>query len=372
MRKYSIDFDLDNEQQRILMDWYKKQYAQAPVHGINLTLTLLPTGTHLKAELLDQEQVKFAIHKNASELILHDHKLENAHNVQFAQFKNITLIIGQCSGNCLNEKKAHVLVGKKDRHGINRYSYFTVSDWSYMEKYRSNNILSGNKLISQGEYSQIEKLIILNQQLLNRYWFKKISKEELISNIKGLKHPLYRSKKYDRKKFAQQYHKLFEDERNALITFDKLMRDALSFYQSEIKHVVKDISGSRYVHWKDKTLLNDTRNDNQAIPVEHRDKDWILDHEFDIEVIAYLKEDNELYNEAEENIVFHQKIFYADDDLTIEPYYEDIPFGGIPICELTKDIIQVSGLTPQQVNCIGSVWVDVISTRQKLFAIADY
>ncbi|WP_221899635.1 hypothetical protein [Bathymodiolus platifrons methanotrophic gill symbiont] len=60
-----------------------------------------------------------------------------------------------------------------------------------------------------------------------------------------------------------------------------------------------------------------------------------------------LKEDNELYNEAEENIVFHQKVFHAEDDLTIEPYYEDIPFGGIPICELTKEIIQDSDLTPQ-------------------------
>ncbi|TXK99540.1 hypothetical protein BMR05_05660 [Methylococcaceae bacterium HT4] len=289
MRKYSIDFDLDNEQQRILMNWYKKQYAQAPVHGINLTLTLLPTGTHLKAEVLDQEQVKLATHKSANELTLHDHKIENENNVQFAQFKNINLIIGQCPGNCLNEKNAHVLVGKKDQYGINRYSYFTVSDWSYMEKYRSNNILSGNKLISQAEYSQIEKLIALNWQLLNRYWFKKISKE-LLSNIKGLEHPLYRSKKHDRKIFVQQYHELFKDERNALITFDKLMRDALSFYQSEIKHVVKDISGSRYVHWKDKTLLNHTQNDDQTIPVEHRDKDWILDHEFDLEIRGYLKE----------------------------------------------------------------------------------
>ncbi|WP_221899636.1 hypothetical protein [Bathymodiolus platifrons methanotrophic gill symbiont] len=68
------------------------------------------------------------------------------------------------------------------------------------------------------------------------------------------------------------------------------MRDALSFYQSEIKHVVKDISGARYVHWKDKTLLNHTQNDDQTIPVEHRDKDWILDHEFDLEIRGYLKE----------------------------------------------------------------------------------
>ncbi|GFO73965.1 hypothetical protein BPLS_P0346 [Bathymodiolus platifrons methanotrophic gill symbiont] len=120
MRKYSIDFDLDNEQQRILMNWYKKQYAQAPVHGINLTLTLLPTGTHLKAEVLDQEQVKLATHKSANELTLHDHKIENENNVQFAQFKNINLIIGQCPGNCLNEKNEHVLVGKKDQYGINR------------------------------------------------------------------------------------------------------------------------------------------------------------------------------------------------------------------------------------------------------------
>lgn len=134
-------------------------------------MTLLPTGSHLKAEVLDQEQVISTTNNNANELVLHDYKLENANNVQFAQLKSVTLIMGQCPGNCLNENVAYVIVEKKDQHGINRYSYFTVSDWSHMEKTMPNNILSGNTLISQEEHSQIEKLIALNHLILKRYWF---------------------------------------------------------------------------------------------------------------------------------------------------------------------------------------------------------
>ncbi len=167
--------------------------------------------------------------------------------------------------------------------------------------------------------------------------------------------------------------RLSEQDVQYLIRMNEQLKKIEAFLRSEAAHIEREI-GQRHVLWRD-----DPGGADKLPPHVDLDWDWLTDTELEVELTAWLREDDPAYDPEADNIVYcneYMGVFLgiedAGDDNWNEigdpehPLYRD----RIPFCYLMHHLFFDSDLSIDQILRIGTFWVDVKSIRQRKYSLS--
>lgn len=163
-----------------------------------------------------------------------------------------------------------------------------------------------------------------------------------------------------------------EHEIQYLIRMSGQLKKIEAFVKNEAVHIDREI-GKRYV------IFSDEADGTHKLP-PHIDPEsgWLTDTELEVELTAWLREDDPEYDPEDDNMLYrneHMEVFLGIEDNGDDNWNEirdprhPLCRDKVPFCYLMHHLFFDSDLDLDQILRIGTFWVDIKSTRQRRYSL---